>query len=114
MNTVLIVEQNVQQVLHVVDRAGKPIQLRGMSWFWSQWSSFYVAPNVDAVADKVTPSNIVHRQTDKARDRVRVRARRDRPRASARRFHTPARLPSRGTGARRGRGECRAGRRIVS
>lgn len=35
----------------VVDRAGKPIQLRGMSWFWSQWSSFYVAPNVDAVAD---------------------------------------------------------------
>ncbi|MCE3293253.1 MAG: hypothetical protein K0Q84_2190 [Arthrobacter sp.] len=27
--------------------------------------------NVDAVADKVTPSNIVHRQTDKAKDKVR-------------------------------------------
>ena len=26
--------------------------------------------NVDAVADKVTPSNIVHRQTDKVRDAV--------------------------------------------
>ena len=26
--------------------------------------------NVDAVADKVTPSNIVHRQTDKVKDAV--------------------------------------------
>ncbi|SCC12564.1 Protein of unknown function, partial [Pseudarthrobacter enclensis] len=26
--------------------------------------------NVDAVADKVTPSNIVHRQTDKLKDAV--------------------------------------------
>jgi len=35
----------------VVDRAGQPLQLRGMSWFWSQWSEFYVAKNVDVLVD---------------------------------------------------------------
>lgn len=35
----------------VVDQHGKPIQLRGMSWFWSQWSDFYVAKNVDVLVD---------------------------------------------------------------
>ena len=35
----------------VVDAAGLPIQLRGMSLFWSQWSDFYVAKNVDVMVD---------------------------------------------------------------
>jgi len=35
----------------VVDRSGQPIQLRGMSWFWSQWSEFYVPKNVDVMVD---------------------------------------------------------------
>jgi endoglucanase len=35
----------------VVDRSGQPIQLRGMSLFWSQWSEFYVAKNVDVMVD---------------------------------------------------------------
>lgn len=36
----------------VVDRNGKAIQLRGMSWFWSQWTDFYVAKNVDVLVDE--------------------------------------------------------------
>lgn len=36
----------------VVDQQGQAIQLRGMSWFWSQWTDFYVAKNVDVVADE--------------------------------------------------------------
>ena len=36
----------------VVDRDGKAIQLRGMSLFWSQWSEFYVAKNVDVLVDE--------------------------------------------------------------
>jgi endoglucanase len=35
----------------VVDKAGQPIQLRGMSLFWSQWSDFYLAKNVDVLVD---------------------------------------------------------------
>jgi len=35
----------------VVDRDGRPIQLRGMSLFWSQWTNFYVAKNVDVLVD---------------------------------------------------------------
>jgi endoglucanase len=35
----------------VVDQHGKVIQLRGMSWFWSQWTDFYVAKNVDVMVD---------------------------------------------------------------
>jgi endoglucanase len=35
----------------VVDQQGKSIQLRGMSWFWSQWTDFYVAKNVDVMVD---------------------------------------------------------------
>jgi endoglucanase len=35
----------------VVDQRGQPIQLRGMSWFWSQWTDFYVAKNVDVMVD---------------------------------------------------------------
>lgn len=35
----------------VVDRDGQPIQLRGMSLFWSQWSDFYAAKNVDVMVD---------------------------------------------------------------
>jgi endoglucanase len=35
----------------VVDTHGQPIQLRGMSLFWSQWSEFYVAKNVDVLVD---------------------------------------------------------------
>lgn len=36
----------------VVDRAAKPIQLRGMSLFWSQWSELYLAKNVDVLVDE--------------------------------------------------------------
>ena len=36
----------------VVDSQGQAIQLRGMSLFWSQWSDFYVAKNVDVLADE--------------------------------------------------------------
>lgn len=36
----------------VVDRRGEPIQLRGMSWFWSQWTDFYAAKNVDVMVDE--------------------------------------------------------------
>jgi endoglucanase len=36
----------------VVDKAAQPIQLRGMSLFWSQWSDFYLAKNVDVLADE--------------------------------------------------------------
>ena len=35
----------------VVDAAGQPVQLRGMSLFWSQWSSYYVAGTVDQLTD---------------------------------------------------------------
>lgn len=35
----------------VVDQSGKPLQLRGMSLFWSQWTDFYVAKNVDVLVD---------------------------------------------------------------
>ena len=35
----------------VVDSAGQPIQLRGMSFFWSQWTDFYSAQNVDVMVD---------------------------------------------------------------
>jgi endoglucanase len=35
----------------VVDQHGEVLQLRGMSLFWSQWSDFYRAETVDALAD---------------------------------------------------------------
>jgi endoglucanase len=35
----------------VVDAFGDPIQLRGMSLFWSQWTSFYNAQAVDVLVD---------------------------------------------------------------
>jgi endoglucanase len=35
----------------VVDKDRQPVQLRGMSLFWSQWSTFYTAKNVDVMAD---------------------------------------------------------------
>jgi endoglucanase len=35
----------------VVDSAGEPVQLRGMSLFWSQWSNYYTAHTVDQLAD---------------------------------------------------------------
>jgi endoglucanase len=35
----------------VVDAAGQPVQLRGMSLFWSQWSQYYVASAVDQLRD---------------------------------------------------------------
>lgn len=35
----------------VVDAQGTPIQLRGMSLFWSQWTDFYLADNVDVLVD---------------------------------------------------------------
>lgn len=35
----------------VVDASGEPVQLRGMSLFWSQWSEYYAAPTVDQLAD---------------------------------------------------------------
>jgi endoglucanase len=35
----------------VVDQNGQPVQLRGMSLFWSQWSDSYVAKNVDVMVD---------------------------------------------------------------
>ena len=35
----------------VVDAAGEPVQLRGMSLFWSQWSQFYSGGTVDQLAD---------------------------------------------------------------
>jgi len=35
----------------VVDAAGQPFQLRGMSLFWSQWTNFYAARTVDQLAD---------------------------------------------------------------
>ena len=35
----------------VVDGYGQPLQLRGMSLFWTQWTDFYVAQNVDALVD---------------------------------------------------------------
>ncbi|HEY2733988.1 MAG TPA: glycoside hydrolase family 5 protein [Polyangiales bacterium] len=35
----------------VVDASGQPLQLRGMSLFWSQWSNFYSAGTVDQLVD---------------------------------------------------------------
>lgn len=35
----------------IVDGQGQPVQLRGMSLFWSQWSDFYTANNVDVMVD---------------------------------------------------------------
>jgi endoglucanase len=35
----------------IVDAAGEPIQLRGMSLFWSQWSNYYIPNTVDQLAD---------------------------------------------------------------
>lgn len=35
----------------IVDRNGRPVQLRGMSLFWSQWTDFYVPKNVDVLVD---------------------------------------------------------------
>lgn len=35
----------------VVDAAGQPLQLRGMSLFWSQWTSFYEDSAVDQLVD---------------------------------------------------------------
>jgi endoglucanase len=35
----------------VVDSAQKPVQLRGMSLFWSQWTSFYQQSTVDQLVD---------------------------------------------------------------
>jgi len=35
----------------VVDAAQKPLQLRGMSLFWSQWTSFYAVSTVDQLVD---------------------------------------------------------------
>src|SRR4051812_15043373 len=35
---------------HIVDAAGEPVQLRGMSLFWSQWSNFYTTDSVDQLA----------------------------------------------------------------
>ena len=36
---------------HVVDAAGAPLQLRGMSLIWSQWSSFHSQAAVDQLVD---------------------------------------------------------------
>ncbi|HET8938316.1 MAG TPA: cellulase family glycosylhydrolase [Polyangiales bacterium] len=36
---------------HVVDASGKPFQLRGMSLFWTQWTSLYTSDTVDQLAD---------------------------------------------------------------
>jgi endoglucanase len=36
---------------HIVDASGEPLQLRGMSLFWSQWSNYYVPGTVDQLAD---------------------------------------------------------------
>jgi endoglucanase len=36
---------------HIVDAAGRPLQLRGMSLFWSQWSHYYQTSTVDQLAD---------------------------------------------------------------
>ena len=48
-----VVEHGPLRVMgnRVVDADGQPIQLRGMSLFWSQWSDFYVAKNVDVMVD---------------------------------------------------------------
>jgi endoglucanase len=35
----------------VIDASGEPVQLRGMSLFWSQWSNFYQANTVDQLAN---------------------------------------------------------------
>ncbi|HKP60977.1 MAG TPA: glycoside hydrolase family 5 protein, partial [Polyangiales bacterium] len=35
----------------IVDALGQPVQLRGMSLFWSQWSNFYAPGTVDQLAD---------------------------------------------------------------
>lgn len=35
----------------VVDVYGQPVQLRGMSLFWSQWTDFYTPANVDVLVD---------------------------------------------------------------
>ena len=35
----------------VVDQHGEPLQLRGMSFFWSQWTDFYSPQNVDVMVD---------------------------------------------------------------
>jgi endoglucanase len=35
----------------VIDGYAQPIQLRGMSLFWTQWTDFYVAQNVDTLVD---------------------------------------------------------------
>jgi endoglucanase len=34
----------------IVDESGEPVQLRGMSLFWSQWSNFYTTDSVDQLA----------------------------------------------------------------
>jgi len=35
----------------VLDAQGEPLQLRGMSLFWSQWTSYYAANTVDQLVD---------------------------------------------------------------
>lgn len=35
----------------IVDAAGRPLQLRGMSLFWSQWSNFYASSTIDQLTD---------------------------------------------------------------
>jgi endoglucanase len=35
----------------VVDASGKPLQLRGMSLFWSQWSDYHTAGSIDQLVD---------------------------------------------------------------
>jgi len=36
---------------HIVDSEGEPVQLRGMSLFWSQWSRYHTHSAVDQLAD---------------------------------------------------------------
>lgn len=36
---------------HIVDASGKPFQLRGMSLFWTQWTTLYSNETVDQLAD---------------------------------------------------------------
>lgn len=35
----------------IVDALGEPVQLRGMSLFWTQWTNYYAARTVDQLAD---------------------------------------------------------------
>jgi endoglucanase len=37
--------------VHIVDGSGRPLQLRGMSLFWSQWSSYYDSNTIDQLTD---------------------------------------------------------------